>query len=605
MRYTYFDIKNFKGIDHARLDIAKTPRSRIYSLVGLNESGKTTVLEAINLLTYRESLLALDLPGYIEQDVHDLIPIVKRSNFNDKIVIEAGISLNAADEKQVSKRLKEEHGITLSSHIRSFIITQSYQFKASRIQSEQPKISWTIGLKGKTPDQPKATDIKGEWWQKSSVTIKQMLPRIVYFPNFLFAFPDKIYLENPPSDPEKHRFYKTVLQDVLDAIGENANLEDHVLARMRSEEEFEKKNLDSVLLKMGGHITKSVFSIWDRIFKRPAQGKEIVVSAGTDSRKACFLQLRLKQNNEYYEISERSLGFRWFFAYLLLLQYRGFRKAGPRNVIFLLDEPASNLHPFAQCQLLESFAALPDGCDVIYTTHSHHMINPGWLEGAYVVKNEGLDYSMTDEEYTSRRTLITVHRYRDFAAHHPNQSTYFQPILEVLDYSPAKLENIPDIIMLEGKNDFYTMRFMEKTLGRSPSNFLPGGGSGSLHALIRLYVSWGRKFIALLDSDSEGESQKKRYLEDFGSILEDKLYTLGDINSVWQGAGMERLFAESDLLAIQTSVYPQTTKFSKTSFARAIQELTLTGHNLVLNESTLGNFRILLKILIEKLQSIR
>jgi len=104
MRYTHFNIRNFKGIVQARLDITRTPKARVYALVGLNESGKTTILDAINLLTYRENLLALELPGYSSnQNVHDLIPINKRSNFNDNIVIEAGIALDKKDEQDIKK----------------------------------------------------------------------------------------------------------------------------------------------------------------------------------------------------------------------------------------------------------------------------------------------------------------------------------------------------------------------------------------------------------------------------------------------------------------------------------------------------------------------
>src|SRR5207253_246479 len=103
----------------------------------------------------------------------------------------------------------------------------------------------------------------------------------------------------------------------------------------------DRKILDSILLKMGAHITKTVFSAWDKIFKQPAGTKEIVVSLSKDAvnikgarrkkssslkeqvnpkedtitRDAYFLQLRLKEGNTYYEISERSLGFRWFFTY--------------------------------------------------------------------------------------------------------------------------------------------------------------------------------------------------------------------------------------------------------------------------------------------------
>ena len=63
---------------------------------------------------------------------------------------------------------------------------------------------------------------------------------------------------------------------------------------------------------------------------------------------------------------------------------------------------------------------------------------------------------------------MTLHKYRDFAAQHPNQTTYFQPILDVLDYRPGELENVPNVVMVEGKNDFYTLKyFQDKVLVRS------------------------------------------------------------------------------------------------------------------------------------------
>ena len=48
MKYTKFEISKFKGINHLVLDLEKLPQGKIFPLVGLNESGKTTILEAIN-----------------------------------------------------------------------------------------------------------------------------------------------------------------------------------------------------------------------------------------------------------------------------------------------------------------------------------------------------------------------------------------------------------------------------------------------------------------------------------------------------------------------------------------------------------------------------
>ncbi|TXH76429.1 AAA family ATPase [Thiobacillus sp.] len=578
MRYTYFEIKNFKGIEQARLDLNKTPCGRVYTLIGLNESGKTTILEAIDLLSFRDSLDALQLPGYATQkDIHELIPVSKRANFNEKISVAAGIELDAGDQKLVRDLLKKE-GVQLVADIPPFQITQYYEFESSRVKPGQPKFLWNPVLKGRTGKQRKETTLTGEPRTKAWNIIKTILPRVVYFPNFLFEFPDKIYLENAPSaDEKKNAHYREVLQDVLDAIGNGTNLDQHVLARAKSGEEPDKKSLQSVLLAMSGHITKTVFDAWENIFHRADQNKrrkEILVSLENDPV-GWYLKLSIKDNNELYEISERSLGFRWFFAYLLLTQYRGFRSRGSgKDVIFLLDEPASNLHSSAQAQLLESFSTMTDKCSVIYTTHSHHLINPAWLENACVVRNEGLHYTDTDDDYTAKRTTISLHRYRDFAVRHPDQTTYFRPVLDVLDYSPSRLENIPDVVMLEGKNDYYTLRLMKEiVMPNEELNMLPGAGSGSLDSVIQLYLAWGRNFIVLLDSDDEGELQKKRYAEKFGSLVEPRVFTLADINPDWKKYETEKLLVDSDRLQIQKLAYPETDAYKKTHFNRAVQEL--------------------------------
>ncbi len=46
MIYKSYKIKNFKGINEVSLDLVN---SRIVTLVGLNESGKTSIMEGVRL----------------------------------------------------------------------------------------------------------------------------------------------------------------------------------------------------------------------------------------------------------------------------------------------------------------------------------------------------------------------------------------------------------------------------------------------------------------------------------------------------------------------------------------------------------------------------
>jgi hypothetical protein len=114
----------------------------------------------------------------------------------------------------------------------------------------------------------------------------------------------------------------------------------------------------------------------------------------------------------------------------------------------------------------------------------------------YLVRNRGLDTSPDLVDYTAKRTDIAMDRYRTFAASHPDQSRYFQPILDVLDYAPSKLELVPAVVMVEGKNDYYSARLAQHLLGvESTVQFMPGGGAGTLDQLIALYIGWGREFV--------------------------------------------------------------------------------------------------------------
>ncbi|MBM0170454.1 ATP-binding protein [Altererythrobacter sp. C41] len=48
VRYLKFRIQNFKGIKDTEVDLRSSTGANVFSLVGLNESGKTTILEAIH-----------------------------------------------------------------------------------------------------------------------------------------------------------------------------------------------------------------------------------------------------------------------------------------------------------------------------------------------------------------------------------------------------------------------------------------------------------------------------------------------------------------------------------------------------------------------------
>jgi len=595
MKFTYFKFKNFKGIEDQILRL-NSSSNNVYTLVGLNESGKTTILEAINYFAYKpESLGALELDNYDIGDIHNLIPINKLDNFNGKILIEACLELDEDDIKEIKKEFLKNK-INLIECGTNIVFTQIYHFKNSEHQKDKTQFHWNYDFEGYIGKSRKLVKLSNDAALKVISLIKKRMPSILYFPNFLFEFPERIYLKNDIEDA-KHEFYQTIIQDVLDSLDNDLNIEDHLIKKIESGEDKDKRALTSLISKMQKKLTEVIFDKWNQIFKKEISRTEVILTHGNDSN-GPYIEFNIKDDVDNYRLVQRSLGFRWFFVYILLTQFRTFRRKNS-NAFFLFDEPASNLHPSAQTELLKSFEKLPN---VIYTTHSHYLINPKWLENTFVIKNEAIDYD--DElKFNSKNTNIAISRYREFAVKHPNQSSYFQPILELLDYRPTNLELVPLSIITEGKNDFYTYSYIQSTILNSKKQlrFIPGTSSSNLETLISLYLGWGSKFLVLLDSDKEGITQKERYLSLFGSGVENLIMTYEDIEPKWKKFETEKLFTEDDQLLIQKENYPESTAFNKKIFNRSIQELQIQNKKIELSKETKTNFELIFKFLKEKI----
>ncbi|MDD3005647.1 AAA family ATPase [Flavobacterium sp.] len=597
MKFTQFKFENFKGIEDQVLDLSKNPQSNIFTLVGLNESGKTTILEAINYFAYKpEKLDVLEINNYEVDDIHSLIPINKRDNFNGKILIAAEIEL---DDNEISY-LKEEFtkkGISITSFESRISFTQEYYFQKSIHQTDKDKYLWNYRIQGKKKKAKSPKKIDNDDALFVFRYIKENMPSILYFPNFLFEFPERIYLDNSISE-KSHLFYQTIIQDILDSLENELNIEDHLIKRIISTDETEKRNLNSLIGKMQKKLTEVIFKKWNQIFNKEISKTEIILYTGQDS-KGAYIEFNIKDDVDTYRIIERSLGFRWFFVYILLTQFREYRTVN-KNAFYLFDEPASNLHPSAQTELLKSFEKLPK---VIYTTHSHYLISPNWLESTFVIKNESIDYD-NEENYNSKNTKISIHKYREFAVKYPNQNNYFQPILEVLDYKPSNLEMVPEVIITEGKNDFYTLMYIQEIQLKKKKllKIVPGTSASNLENLISLYLGWGAKFLILLDSDKEGLKQKKRYIDLFGNLIEPLIITYSDIEIAWENFEMENLFKDNEKEKLIKELYPSESnyKYSKVLFNRSLQELYLQKKDFPLSKETLANFTKLVSTLEKK-----
>lgn len=294
--------------------------------------------------------------------------------------------------------------------------------------------------------------------------------------------------------------------------------------------------MEDLVYDMGLKVNNEIVNDWNRIFGKKIDDK-ITIKPDKD-QKALYFELEGKTKSPIYY---RSLGFRWFLCFLLFTRFRG-KKKDNSKVLFLFDEPASNLHSTAQKRLLNSFQKIiEDGCSLIYSTHSHYMINPKWIENSYIVENEALKIDETDEssEYNfdaQRDISIISTKYKQFVQKNPKKTTYYQPVLDVLDYKPAELEFSEKVQILEGKTDYFAVKYFIDVIfkkHKEKDNFQKikitpcMNGASGMDTLISLYLGWGYDFKIILDADSKkngaGKEHQKRYIEEYG-LKKNKFY---------------------------------------------------------------------------------
>lgn len=546
MKYKSFHIEKFKGIQTVDIDLSN---NRILTLVGLNESGKTTILEAISLfykLVKNSNISNEYLNSYRPKGI----------DFTGDIVITGKLIFEEEDILKIKNFWKTELNKKKDLEIpKDFSYTFKFKYKLHQYVKTNRECGFIASQKG---SKKSLFESDNESWQKLIDYIKQnLIPEILFYEDFIFDIPEKIRYsigcelsDNKPKNKE----WQLVLNDILKSINNELSFQKHIVDIWITDNNTASNRLS----KMEGELNSKITNSWKELFKKNNKKlnfKEIKIKVESVDAENINFSFEVKTDEDkVFPINERSKGCKWFFSFLLFTE---FRKNRTGNILFLLDEPASNLHTYAQAKILEAIKGLSDKSMVIYSTHSEHLINPEWLAGAYVIVNDVLsDESLCGDINFNEGVKITAQKYYKYvgSGEGSDKLSYFQPILNALDYTPSNLELIPNIIILEGKYDWNGYKYFNEIVLKNKTvyNFYPGGGKDKLFDIIRLYLSWGRDFLVILDGD-DGTKSKQRYINEFGEFIKNRIYTLKDI--VGQKADLETLIDDSDKILLHDTVY--------------------------------------------------
>lgn len=608
-----FEIRNFKGIDKVTITLEDRSNVPVITLVGLNESGKTTILEALSYFVSSDSRVSSLFKAKTKSNNTDIIPISKRAAFSESIDIQAIVRLEESDLKKIEALAADEGiEIDLNKLTKPFELTKSLVFKDSIAKENMSFYEFDLWARKKGEIEFKECfpdESNTSFWNTVANKIESELPSIAYFPTFLVDIPNKIYLEEHENETPANQHYRSIFQSIMEGIDGGLDLEKHVSERIDLYRKPNSANwvaqllsnptaqlINSVFQKISFAVTREVIGGWRRVFSKDTTAKHISVDWNIDTGKhnIPYASFMVSDGEHKYEISERSLGFRWFFSFLLFTAFKGTNK---KSTLLIFDEPAANLHAKAQAELLENFEKIAtNGTKIIYSTHSHHMINPRWLGGAYIIENTALNFESEDTfDFSPTPTNIKATRYKEFISNYPSRSSYFQPVIECLDYVAPQVIGDAPYVLVEGISDYYALTLAHKLSEiKLHYRILPGVGSGASGPLISLMMGRGEKFLILLDDDEAGRKESIRYKDNW-YLKDNSIMTLAAIDSDFSGMALEKLLDE-DTLNLISNHYEILVRPSKKQIGWYLAEMCAHSkeNKLTLSSSTLNN---LIKIL--------
>lgn len=534
-------IKNFKSIKN--LDVSFN--RNLFVLAGQNESGKSSILEAIRYF-YSDEIemdtlnFELEGSGKTSQEI--------TLTFFPEDPIQFFSSIGHEIEEHFPDLNDYNTATSDFSKIVFFELTRSIETVSgvSSYRINEPvlnilKRGFLHKLYGEAigSDNPEENDYLS--FAETNLddfckVIIQRLPRIVFFDEQSQILPDKIPVRVLADEDNTWVGYQAV-----------KNLE--VFAGVNFVEIAGEKNSLKRLSKAQRHsdeISLKFQNIWrQRIFgdnEIKIQFKLEHEDLGTgDGLEPVFLFYVETKDKELLEPRKRSKGLIWFLSNWLSVN----AIRGKKNLLFLYDEPGLFLHVKAHEDMLLLFKELvAEGHQIVYSTHSPTLIDLEALDNIGLVLN-------------SKAKGTTVESLTSSSFGSPNKKDALQPIANAMGLEPLKEFTIfgsKKSVIVEGISDFWYFQGMAMLMGLTLDyKFVPG--VGILETQVKPLISFciGYDLTWLLVMDNGANPQKiQTLLSDF-LYGGDKAKTDAKIHLV-PFKEIEDIFTEADLKMINPKI---------------------------------------------------
>ncbi len=503
-------IDNFKSIDHIELDFDKVGDSYTKIFVGINESGKSNILEALSYFKVPNKKVSFE--SYCNQKIEDrndssILFELELENAVIKIAITDGIGKTREIGVSLSKLAKK---VFLSRGTNQFTSTYNYdtvllddnlyikniqtidQYRRNRVNSQ------TIVTESEKDENSEPLTIEyvlqkfkneiDDYIQKneSIVSVWHPTPDYTLSNVNLNAFSQNI----DSNKPLRNIFYLSGYKD-QQAVAEAIN-------RVSI-----PKNRSILSSKLNKAINDYISKVWSN--------KINIIIEITETGALSFLIKDQGVENEHnrFEITERSQGAQQFLSLILSLSLES-ENLDRKNELILIDEPEVHLHPSGIRDLSRELLKVGHENYVFLATHSPFIIDKNHKGRHYIVKK-------------NKKAITEIVRIKD------GDNIIDDEVLnEAFGINVYQDLLNPHSILVEGASDKIILQKTFSLLGREDIGITNGHGT-NIDSIASKMNFDNISVLVVTDDDNDGKKYKDRIIKTGGVFSENNVFTIRDL----------------------------------------------------------------------------
>lgn len=550
---------------------------KVTCLVGKNESGKSAFLNALWRLKPARAKPTFSIPDHYPAWLEKKHRI---EGINQKEIkpVEVCLEWEPADVTNIESKfgpgvvtvgsalrlwmdydnqLDWESGCSEEKAVRNFLSNHQIPVNANEVyaavsnfEALKNKLSEDVAKSKETPDDLKLfTNVQAE--------LKSLLGKNENFDDASWEvamprFPEFFYFADYSKLPYSVKIQRVLKENNLDdgettarALLKLGGTEDEYM--LNPDYERRKRELENV----ANVLTDDVNKYWSQnpeLRVQPDITQKTVKDGQGQQTVLDEMKVRIWDNRHSLSLpfTDHSAGFQWFFSFLA-----AFSEYEHRNppVVILLDEPAVGLHAKAQTDFLRFIEErLAKRCQVIYTTHSPFMVQPGKLERVRLVEDRGKEHGAVVSSDVLTRDRDTLF---------PLQGALGYDLVQHLFVAENNLvvEGTSDYAYLKIVSDFLALK--DRTKLDPKWSIVPVGGADLIPTFVALLGNH-LKLTVLVDSRKEGHQKLDRMAKD-GYLEKQRIILVGEVLGRRTG-DIEDLFEDDEYLALYNKAFGKAIK---------------------------------------------